>query len=136
MMDYNSLLNRGKADLQGTSEIKGRFEVPVARVRGEGKKTLIVNFDDICDRLNRDPNLVAKYLLREIGTAGSRDDGRMVLTGVFQAGQIDTVIRQFADAYVICNVCHLPDTKLVKEKRTIQFVCEACGARYTVKAIR
>jgi len=135
-MDYNSLLNRGKAELPGTGESKGRFEVPAARVHGEGKKTLIMNFDDICDRLNRDPDLVAKYLLREIGTAGARGDGRMALTGVFQASQIDVVIRQFADAYVICNVCHLPDTKLVKEKRATHLVCEACGARYTVKAIR
>ena len=103
--------------------------------RMEGKKTLIVNFDAICDKLSRDPDLVTKYLLREIGTAGSRTDGRLVLTGTFTGAQVDEVIRRFAAAYVMCDVCHLPDTKLVKDKRATSLVCEACGARYPVKTI-
>lgn len=134
-MDYDSLLNRGKAELPESVESKGRFEVPAARVHPEGKKTIIANFDDICDRLNRDPDVVAKYLLREIGTAGARSDRRMALTGTFSAAQIDAAIRQFVDAYVTCKVCHLPDTKLVREKRSMSIVCEACGARYPVKMI-
>lgn len=134
-MDYDSLLNRGKSELPETLESKGRFEVPAAKVQAEGKKTIVVNFEDVCDRLNRDPDLVAKYLLREIGTAGSRNDGRLTLTGSFTASQIDAAIRQFVDALVMCKVCHLPDTKLVKEKRATFLVCEACGARYQVKTI-
>ncbi|CAJ37361.1 translation initiation factor IF-2 subunit beta [Methanocella arvoryzae] len=135
-MDYDSLLNRGKAELPKSVKSKARFEVPAARVRLEGKKTVIENFGDICDRLNRDPDTVAKYLLREIGTAGTRTDGRITLTGVFSSEQIDAAVHQFVDAYVMCNVCHLPDTRMVKEKRTTTLVCEACGARYPVKTIR
>ncbi|WP_424359431.1 translation initiation factor IF-2 subunit beta [Methanocella sp. MCL-LM] len=134
-MDYDSLLNRGKAELPESVESKARFEVPAARVHLEGKKTVITNFDDICDRLNRDPDTVAKYLLREIGTAGARTDGRITLTGIFSPAQIDSAIRQFVEAYVMCKVCHLPDTKLIKEKRATTIVCEACGARYPVKTI-
>ena len=134
-MDYDSLLNRGKGDLPESIESKGRFEVPPARVQLEGKKTIVMNFDAVCDRLNRDPDILSKYLLREIGTAGTRVDGRMILTGQFTSAQVDSVIRQFVDAYVMCKVCHLPDTQLVKEKRTTSIVCEACGARYPVKMI-
>ena len=134
-MDYDSLLNRGKADLPEGIESKGRFEIPLARVQLEGKKTIVANFDVICDRLNRDPDMVSKYLLREIGTAGARADGRVTLTGIFTSAQVDGTIRHFVDAYVMCKVCHLPDTRLVKEKRTTSLVCEACGARYPVKMI-
>ena len=134
-MDYDSLLNRGKAELPESVESKARFEVPAARVRLEGKKTVIENFGDICDRLNRDPDTVAKYLLRETGTAGTRTDGRITLTGVFSPAQIDSTIRQFVEAYVTCKVCHLPDTRMIKEKRATTIVCEACGARYPVKTI-
>jgi translation initiation factor 2 subunit 2 len=134
-MDYDSLLNRGKAELPETMQTKARFEVPAAKMHLEGKKTVITNFDDICDRLNRDPDVVSKYLLREIGTAGSRTDGRMTLTGIFSPAQIDAAIHQFVEAYVMCKVCHLPDTKLVKEKRAMTLICEACGARYPIKTI-
>lgn len=134
-MDYDSLLNRGKADMPDKVEQKNRFEVPPVKLQAAGKKTIVTNFGEICDRLIRDPDVVAKYLLKELGTAGSRSGGRIVLNGVFTTEAIDSVIRKFVDAFVMCRVCHLPDTKIVKDKKDSFIVCEACGARYVIKMI-
>src|SRR6266480_7635528 len=47
-----------------------------------GQRTIVVNFSDVVDRLNRDPHHVLKYLAKEMATAGSYEGGR----GYFQAG--------------------------------------------------
>lgn len=132
-MDYDALLNRGKEELSETVESRRRFEVPSARVLSAGKKTIVTNFGDICDRLNRDPDAVAKYLLRELGTAGSRSEGRITLNGTFQAQDIDTAIAKYVESFVMCKVCHLPDTRLLKEGKQAFIRCEACGAKYRAK---
>ncbi|OPY27241.1 MAG: Translation initiation factor 2 subunit beta [Methanocella sp. PtaU1.Bin125] len=131
-MDYDDLLNRGKSGLPENVETRGRFEVPAARVLQQGKKTTVINFGDICDSLNREQDTVAKYLLRELGTAGSRREGRLTLNGAFTADSVNAVIKKYVESYVMCRECHLPDTKLQKEGRRTFIRCEACGARYGV----
>jgi translation initiation factor 2 subunit 2 len=132
-MDYDALLNRGKDELPGNVESHERFVVPAAKVTHPGKKTLVANFGDICDRLNRDPDVVAKFLLHELGTAGSRSEGRITLNGTFQAQDVDAAIRKFVENFVMCKVCHLPDTQLLKEGKQAFIRCEACGAKYRTK---
>ncbi len=132
-MDYDALLNRGKAGRTENVEGPGRFSVPAARVTRSGKKTVVTNFGDIVGTLNRDPDAVAKYLLRELGTAGSRSGGRMALNGAFAAGDVDAVVKRYVESHVMCKVCHLPDTRLLKEGRRAFIRCEACGAKYEVK---
>jgi translation initiation factor 2 subunit 2 len=132
-MDYDALLKRGKAGVPEHVESKGRFEVPAARVTHEGKKTVFANFGEICDRLSREPDAVAKFLLRELGTAGSRSAGRIMLNGTFSAGDIDAIIAKYVESHVMCRECHLPDTRLQKEGRATFICCEACGAKYQVK---
>ncbi len=132
-MDYDSLLNRGKEELPEILESHNRFEVPSAKVNQLGKKTIVTNFGDICDRLNRDRDVVAKYLLHELGTAGSRSEGRITLNGSFQAQDVNAAIAKYVESFVMCKVCHLPDTQLLKEGKLTFIRCEACGAKYPAK---
>lgn len=132
-MDYDALLNRGKDELPEKVEGHDRFIVPAAKVTQPGKRTLVANFGDICSKLNRDPYVVAKYLLRELGTAGSLSDGRITLNGTFPAETIDAVIGKYVENLVLCKVCHLPDTQLLKEGKQTFIRCEACGAKYQTK---
>jgi|AGTN01.2.fsa_nt_gi Translation initiation factor 2, beta subunit (eIF-2beta)/eIF-5 N-terminal domain len=132
-MDYDSLLNRGKEELPENVESHSRFEVPSAKLTQAGKKTIVTNFGDICDRLGRDQDAVAKYLLHELGTAGSRSEGRITLNGTFQAQDVDAAIAKYVESFVMCKVCHLPDTRLLKEGKQTFIRCEACGAKYQTK---
>jgi translation initiation factor 2 subunit 2 len=131
-MDYDDLLNRGKDELPENVESHGRFIVPAAKVTPLGKKTLVTNFGDISDALNRDPDTVMKYLLHELGTAG-RSEGRVTLNGTFQAQDIDAAVKKYVENFIMCKVCHLPDTQLLKEGKHAFIRCEACGAKYQVK---
>ncbi len=99
----------------------------------EGKKSIVGNFGDICGAINRDPEAVARYLARELGTAGSRTGGRLALNGAFSAADIDAAIKKYVEGFVLCRECHLPDTRLLKEGRRTYIRCEACGAKYELK---
>jgi translation initiation factor 2 subunit 2 len=132
-MDYDALLNRGKDELPESVESHSRFTVPAAKVTRPGKKTVVANFGDIGSKLNRDPEAVGKFLLRELGTAGSRSDGRITLNGAFSAEDIDAAIGKYVENFVLCKVCHLPDTQLLKEGKQTFIRCEACGAKYQAK---
>lgn len=82
--DYEKLLEKAYQELpENVKHHKSRFEVPGALVTIEGNKTIIENFKDIADALNRDPQHLLKFLLREIATAGTLEGRRVVLQGRF-----------------------------------------------------
>jgi translation initiation factor 2 subunit 2 len=39
------------------------------------------------------------------------------------------------EGFVTCPVCKRPDTKIVKEKRLSFLVCNACGAKSSIKQL-
>jgi len=91
-----------------------------------------VNFSDVVDRLNRDPHHVLKYLAKEMATAGSYESGRGYFQGRFSRETINRLISVYSNRFVICPVCHRPDTRVVREGRLSFLVCEACGARSSI----
>ena len=129
-MDYEEQLDRAleqSPDIAGSGD---RFQVPDPNVRQEGNVTVYENFQATVDELDRDDAHVVKYLQNELGTSGHIDEsGRARLTGSFTAGRIESVIESYADAYVLCSECGLPDTKLERERGALIIRCEACGAR-------
>lgn len=132
--DYAALLKRARAlvpEKVGTGE---RFVMPRAEVLQEGKTTVVRNMGEVLDKLNRKQDHLVPILLRELGTAGSFDDGRLVLQGKVTEDALNQRLTKYVDTYVICGECGRPDTHLVKEERTTVVKCDACGAHRPVKA--
>jgi translation initiation factor 2 subunit 2 len=129
-MEYDEMLDRG---LEETPEIEGdseRFEVPDPDVRQEGHVTVFENFQQVVTDLGREDDHVMKFLQDELGTSGHIDEsGRARLTGEFSARRIDEAIDEYAEEFVICPECGLPDTQLETEQGALILRCEACGAR-------
>jgi len=129
-MDYDEMLDRGledTPDIEGSSE---RFEVPEADVRQEGNVTVFENFQRVCDYLGREDDHLMKFLQNELGTSGHIDEsGRARLTGDFNERRINEALSAYADEYVLCSECGLPDTRLDREQGAVVLRCEACGAR-------
>ncbi len=107
---------------------KKRFEVPKASVFIQGKSTVIRNFKEIADTLNRDPKHIMKFLGKELGAAWRIEQNRAVLSGKFSSFLINQKIEKYTKLYVICPVCGKPDTKLIKIDRVEVMKCLACGA--------
>jgi translation initiation factor 2 subunit 2 len=130
MESYDDHLERA---IDETPEIKGssdRFDVPDADVRQEGNVTVYENFQDTLDRLGREEDHVLKFLQDELGTSAHIDEsGRARLTGEFSQRRIEDAIEDYAETFVLCSECGLPDTQLEREQGAVLLRCEACGAR-------
>ena len=130
MESYDDHLDRAldeSPDIEGSSD---RFDVPDPEVRQEGNVTVYENFQNTLDRLGRDDDHVLKFLQNDLGTSAHIDEsGRARLTGEFNAGRIADAIEEYADEFVRCSECGLPDTRLGREQGALLLRCEACGAR-------
>ena len=131
-LDYEALLDRAKKDLPQTLEAHDRFQVPEPDVMIEGKTTVIRNFAAIAESLRREPEHLYGYLLRELGTAGNLDGGRVVFKGKVSTANIAERIMSYVEEYVLCSECDRPDTKIVKDGRVLILTCETCGAHRPV----
>jgi len=101
------------------------------------KKTVWINFAEICTIMRRKPDHVLNYVLAELGTNGSVDGSqRLVIKGRFQPKGLENVLRHYISEYVACRTCKSPDTVMQKENRLYFLCCEACGSRRSVAAIK
>lgn len=126
--DYEWLLERALLKVPSKPSKADRFELPKSQIMIIGNKTIIHNFKDIADSLNRDPKHLFQFLLHELGTAGVIEEGRATLHGKFVESSINALIERYAKMYVICPVCNKVDTELKKEGRITMLICGACGA--------
>ncbi len=130
------MLKRAKQEIPDSLSSGERFQVPEPDVILEGKSSVLRNFMDICERLNRDPEHLLQYLLRELGTPGTIEGRRVVFKSKVNPLQLADRIREYTVSYVICSECGRPDTKLVKDGRVHFLECEACGAKRPVTVKR
>jgi translation initiation factor 2 subunit 2 len=100
-----------------------------------GMRTIISNFNEVADVLNRDPQHILKFLTREMATAATFHDNRAVFQGKFKRDSFERLLQRYMEGFVTCPVCKRPDTKIVKEKRLSFLVCNACGAKSSIKQL-
>src|SRR5437879_4659081 len=120
MNDYDGLLDRALSKITQSTGTGERFELPIAMVQIIGQRTIVVNFSDVVDRLNRDPHHVLKYLAKEMATAGSYEGGRGYFQGRFSRETIIRLLNVDSKRFVICTVC----------RRHVTRVC--CACRYSL----
>jgi translation initiation factor 2 subunit 2 len=135
MNSYKELLKRAQSKLPQEKDTGVRFEIPNVRSSVIGMRTIIHNFKEITEALNRKPHHLMKFLSNEMATAGTLDETRATFQGKFPHNTLERLVQIYTQNYVMCPVCKRPDTKIVKERRLFFLVCEACGARSSVKAV-
>ncbi len=133
--DYNELLKRACAQMPEVSIKRERLEFPRIIMNTVGMRTIIYNFKDITNALDRDPQHILKFLTREMATAATFHDSRAIFQGKFQRESFERLLNRYMESYVICPVCKRPDTKVVKDKRLSFLVCNACGAKSAIKQL-
>lgn len=110
---------------------------PPQVLREGTKKTVFVNFMDLCKTMHRQPDHVMTFLLAELGTSGSLDgQQRLVVKGRFAPKNFEGILRRYINEYVICLGCKSPDTILSKENRLFFLRCEKCGSGRSVAPIK
>jgi len=133
-MDYREMLDRAYVELPQQVDTYERFTLPRPNVRRVGRRTVILNFKEICDELRREPDHLLKFLSGEMATLATFDGTRAIFQGNFGYDTIRNLLDIYTEKYVICPVCKRPDTRVMREKRLWFLQCEACGARSSIGA--
>jgi len=131
---YDKLLSRLYSKVTSLSG-KGvfRLELPEPDVVWAGNRTVLRNFDEYPKLLRRDPDKILLYLAKELGSSANIANEKAFFIGKWEQEVFRSLIQSYVKEYVICPNCGSPDTKVEKIKRLTFLVCEACGARSSIK---
>jgi len=129
---YEELLKKSENVLSKSNVNQQRLQIPDPDIIQEGKVTIVRNFADIADIINRDPRHISKFLMTEFGIGVTIDGRRLIINRKISADQISKKIQKYMDSFVKCYECGSPDTEIQKVGRTYLLVCKACGAQHPV----
>ena len=135
LKEYEKNLERAQSLIPQNKGVRDRFELMKLQVNVTGNRTIVTNFKEICDYMNRDPQHVLKFLSAELATAATIEGGRIVFQGKFYEDALTKLLNRYVQDFLICPACTRPDTKIIKEGRISFLVCEACGAKSSIRHI-
>mmetsp|Transcript_8383 Transcript_8383/g.12483 ORF Transcript_8383/g.12483 Transcript_8383/m.12483 type:complete len:235 (+) Transcript_8383:78-782(+) len=121
------------------SEKRRHTVKPPQLMRVGTKKTLWVNFQEICKMMKRSPDHVFQFMMAELGTEGSIDGNeRLVIRGKFVPKYIESLLRKYIIEYVTCQMCRSFNTSLTRDSVSRLFFvhCQECGSSRSVAPIR
>lgn len=131
---YAVLLDRIYAKLGSTSRKDiSRLELPTPQVIWVGQRTIFRNFMEFPKALRRDPEKLLLYLNKELASAGYINGDRVIFLGRKERSSFGALIDRYVKDYVVCPVCSSPDTRTEKNKKLGFLLCEACGAKSSIK---
>src|SRR3989344_8888841 len=133
MKSYEILLQKARQELPEVAQGGERFTIEKVLGHLEGNKTVLSNLKKIAKDLDREPEHLLKYLLRELATPGKFMGERVIFGTKVAASAINKKIKKYASEFVFCSECSKPDTKLIEEKGITYLRCTACGAKKPVK---
>ena len=140
---YSQLLNRVVDFLHANNPDlieKRRYTMkPPQLMRVGTKKTLWVNFPEICKTMRRNPEHLFQFMMAELGTEGSIDGNqRLVIRGKFVPKYIESLLRKYIGEYVTCQMCRSFNTALSRDSVSRLFFveCQDCASTRSVAQIR
>ena len=139
---YEDMLDRVMGILHAQNpdliEKKRRTMKPPQLTRVGTKKTLWVNFQEICTMMQRSPQHVFQFFMAELGTEGSIDGNqRLVIRGKYVPKYIESLLRKYIVEYVTCQMCRSPNTELTRDSGSRLHFCKCrdCGSSRSVAPI-
>jgi len=131
---YETLLKRiDGGRLKNSAEIDSRFELPPVDVMWEGQRTYLRNFSDFPKIMRRDSAKLLQYLSKEFAVPAERIGDSAMFVGRRDPDDFTRLLKIYVNDYIMCPTCKSPDTRTEKEKRISFLICEACGAKSTIK---
>lgn len=133
---YLRLLDKVMANLPHTIGKAGdRLIVLNPEILHESRRTIITNFKDLAEKLNRPPEHLARFIFKESGKPGSIEGERLIIQGRLSNEEFRRLIELYVKEFVKCPICGGLDTRIISEKRLRFLICEVCGAKSSVRRI-
>ena len=101
------------------------------------RKTVFVNFHDVCTSMTRTEENVMDFLTKELSTMGNLDSNQcLVLKGNYRDTHIEKALRKYAEEFVVCHACSSGQTSLSRDptSRLYELKCKKCDAARNVSS--
>lgn len=134
--NYIRMLEELYKKLPSKKSRSGRFKIPRVESFYHGNKTVLINFKEIADYLNREYKTLRVFLAKELASPAAPSDRRLIFHSKIDQATLQSAIEYFIKKYVICPICKGPDTQLVIERKNWYLKCEICGAISSVPPIK
>ena len=132
--EYEKLLKKIQDKVsENKKDSSSRFELPQVEILWQGNKTIFRNFAEFPKILRRDPDKVLQYLSKEFATPAQAAGEKAVFVGKKDPNDFTALFSRYVKEYLECPTCKSPDTRVQKSNRVTFLVCEACGARSSLK---
>ncbi len=114
------------------NDYRYKLDKPIIDIGGKkgNKTTFIYNSEIISKYLNINSMLIGKYISYSLSCQVSMDKGNKCLSfkGEYTQQQIEKLLIEFINIYILCPICDLPETSLHKNKELgIYHDCRSCG---------
>lgn len=134
------LLDRAYNLLKKETKNKKAFIKP--EISNINKKSYITNFMTFCNSINREPEHVKKFLIKDMntdisfiqeGNIDSDENTGLKFNNLFKSNQIMNSITNYMKSYVLCELCKSGETNIVKIDRINYIQCDSCKANKAIK---
>jgi translation initiation factor 2 subunit 2 len=131
-MDYEKLLDTAYEKMPKDTTTQDRFQVPKVLGHVQGNRTIVSNFYQITEVLQRKPEHVMKHVLKELAAPGELSKTALIIGTKLSASRINDKIQDYVKKFILCPVCKRPDTTITKTAGVTFMVCAACGSRQAI----
>lgn len=131
--EYEKLLKKIQDKISENKSSGSRFELPSVDIMWQGNRTFFRNFAEFPKILRRDPDKVLQYLSKEFAAPAQLAGDKAVFVGKRDPHDFTALLNRYIKEYLECPVCKSPDTRAEKSNRFTFLVCEACGAKSSLK---
>lgn len=141
--NYPDLLDRIETIMH---EKSSQLEEEVKTQKGEmpitkfvSTKTSIMNFDVLCQQLDRDPTHILEYIKTEMDVEGNfGSENNILLQGRHKGPMINNLYKKYIEQYVRCLGCKSIKTEMTKDPSTrlLNLKCKMCDATRTCQNIK
>lgn len=120
------LVNRAYQTLLKREKKKNKFIEPIIIIKD--KKTFITNFELFCKSINRDKNIVKKYIDKETTFASSLpgDSTQLKIDTTLKQPYVKSILSVYIKLCVLCQECKSSDTELITKIRSQFTHCNIC----------
>ena len=134
--EYEKLLKKAQDKISETRKVSGsRFELPKVDIMWQGNRTFFRNFAEFPKLLRRDPEKILQYLSKEFATPAQYAGDKAVFVGKKEPHEFTSLLERYVKEYLECPTCKSPDTRVERLNRVNFLVCEACGAKSSLKGL-
>ena len=131
--EYENLLKKIQDKISESKSSSSRFELPPVDIMWQGNRTFFRNFAEFPKILRRDPDKVLQYLSKEFAAPAQLAGDKAVFVGKRDPHDFTALLNRYVKEYLECPTCQSPDTRVEKSNRFTFLVCEACGAKSSLK---